>query len=101
MSASLRLVKSAAGAASGTSPTSPLFALVAREPVRVSEEDADLVALANAGDQVLDLDADVSRATAAQLAPDWFIEYEGTHARTDGERAESLISYTRRYVLPP
>lgn len=100
MSASLSLVESAAGAASASSSMSPLFALVALEPARVSEEDVDLVALANAGEQLLDLDADVSRATAAQLALDWFIEYEGTHARTDGERAESLISYTRRYVLP-
>lgn len=100
MSAPLRLVESAAGAASATSSRSPLFALVALEPVHVSEENVDLVALANAGEQVLDLDADISRATAAQLALDWFIEYEGLHARTDGERAESLISYTRRYVLP-
>jgi integrase len=81
-------------------PVSPLLALVALEPVRVLPGDFNLIAMANAAEPVLDLAVDVGEASAAQLALDWFIEYEGAHARTDGDRANSLASHLCRYVLP-
>jgi len=71
-----------------------LVDLVAGQPLSLSGAQCDLIAWVNNRPSVLHPDADPSLASPAQLALEWFAEYVGKQAKTDGDRAVGLA---RRY----
>lgn len=100
MSRALHLVGTQDARPASPCRLSPLMALVALEPALLAQEDVALVEFASDPPEVLGPNDDVSEASAAQMALDWFVEYLGVYRKTDGDRARSMYSHLTRYVVP-
>ncbi|EYR65321.1 hypothetical protein N866_00625 [Actinotalea ferrariae CF5-4] len=95
MSAPLRLLRDLP-----TVPAHPLLALTDGHPVLLGADDADLIALVNAGTQILDPGTDPDQVTPATLQLAWFVHHVGTMRHTDGDRSVNLGSALTRYIVP-
>ncbi|WP_199424614.1 hypothetical protein [Actinotalea solisilvae] len=62
--------------------------------------DCDLIALVNAGTQILDPATDPDTVTPATMLVAWYVHHVGTMRRTDGDRSNNLASNLKRYHLP-
>jgi hypothetical protein len=98
MSSAARPALRLAGAVAAFDMRPDLVRLFAGQPVALDR--ADLIGFANGSYAGLDPDVDPDDYLLAEVALDLFHRCVGTNRRTKGDRARSMASDLRRYVLP-